>query len=717
MIDITKTLNPQQKEAVLHEQGPLLILAGAGSGKTKTLTHRIAHLIENKGVEPEQILAVTFTNKAANEMRERIALILNRHNNRMFLPFAGTFHSICVRLLRLDGESIGIASNFIIFDSDDQKAAIKAAMKELSIDTKEHNPSTIASLISSAKNEMIEIEDYQASATVASQKVAAQVWPVYDRSLSDAKALDFDDLILMTVKMLAKDKEVRKRWQDQFKHIMIDEYQDTNTVQYKLVELLTNTAKNICVVGDDWQSIYSWRGADFRNILNFEKNYPNALVVKLEQNYRSTKSILDAAHMIITKNENRSKKELWTALGEGKPVMIEGQRNDTAEGEFIVRSIVDGVTMGRRYSDHAVLYRTNAQSRSLEEAFLRYGVPYKIVGGVRFYSRAEVKDILSYVRLVFQPEELTSFNRIVNKPTRGLGAVSVAKFMSWRLASGLTLSQALNQVESCEALSPKARKSFANLADILIPLQQQIETLSVSELIEKIITKTDFENYLDDGSIQAQARIENVRELISVASEYAEVGIEGFLEEVTLMSDIDSYQENSDSVTLMTLHAAKGLEFPVVFMSGMEESIFPHSRAFFDMKELEEERRLCYVGMTRAQEELVLTYAAQRMLFGSLQHNPVSRFLSDIDSNLSSRPGFGPASINESGWLEDKQSNVKAIDDDPSLEIQVVVGDRVGHQIFGEGVITELEGETATIKFKNRGAKKMNIVYAPLQKL
>lgn len=748
MIDpLLEDLNPEQRRAVETTEGPLLIQAGAGSGKTKTLTHRIAYIIANHKATPYNILAVTFTNKAAKEMRERVGHLLGQNaENRGFMPYMGTFHGICVRLLRQDAEHIGIPKSFVIFDESDRQAAIKQVSKRLMIDEKLFPARALSSMISSAKNDMITPQEFAGTAQTPGQQAAAKVYPLYELSLREASALDFDDLINRTVQMLKSRPEIRTKWQSQFKYIMIDEYQDTNAAQYQLVNLLTSEHKNIAVVGDDWQSIYSWRGADFRNILKFEKDFKNCTIIKLEQNYRSTKHILDAAHAVITKNAQRSDKRLWTAAGSGAPVQMLPVHTERAEGEAVVRRVRVGVDSGqRKYSDFAVLYRTNAQSRSIEEAFVHYGVPYRVVGGVRFYDRKEIKDLLAYLRLIFQPQDRVSFERIVNIPARGVGAKSLQGFMAWydqhRVANtpvadeltseqlldlfdnpsaeaaapnqpAYTLIQALQQADNCPGITPKARNALSELGDILVNLQRVAEEATVAGLIDSLLRRIDYLKYLDDGTPQGEARQENVKELLSVAQEYQDAGLSGFLEEVALVSDLDGANFGNDAVTLMTLHAAKGLEFPVVFMSGLEESIFPHSRALYDQSEMEEERRLCYVGMTRAREELYMMYATSRMLYGGVQHNPPSRFLSEIDGEFQATSNeYGP----EPGLLGIPTQVI-----DPN-EVRYVPdlseGDNVKHQVFGMGTVMELDGDTAVIYFKGKGARKLNISFAPLQKL
>lgn len=698
-----------------------MIQAGAGSGKTKTLTHRIAYLIASKKATPFNILAVTFTNKAAKEMRGRVAELLGANpDNRGFMPYMGTFHGICVRLLRQDGESVGIPRTFVIFDEQDRQAAVKQASKQLALDEKAFPARLLSSLISSAKNEMLSPEEYAASASSPAAKAAARVFPVYQKSLRDASALDFDDLINRTVQMFNAQPEIRKKWQAQFSYIMIDEYQDTNAAQYQLVKLLTSQANNIAVVGDDWQSIYSWRGADFRNILKFEKDYAKTAIIKLEQNYRSTKNILDAAHAVITKNAQRSDKRLWTDAGDGLPVQMLQVGNERAEGEAIIRRIRLGVDGGqRRLSDYAVLYRTNAQSRSIEEAFVRYGIPYRVVGGVRFYDRKEIKDIVAYLRLIFQPEDRISFERIVNIPTRGIGAKSLENFFSWQSDQRLPILEALGRAGECDTLTPKAKSALTELGDIIFSLRTVAEEATVAGLIDSLLRRVDYLNFLSDGTAQGEARQENVKELLSVAKEYQDAGLDGFLEEVALVSDLDGVDFKGDAVTLMTLHAAKGLEFPVVFMIGLEESIFPHSRALYDQSEMEEERRLCYVGMTRARHELYMTYASSRMLYGGVQHNPPSRFLSEIDGEFQSANAYEQGDLYPypSGVNQRPQEKIQTSPDEIRYVPELSEGDGVRHQVFGLGTVLEIEGDNAVIHFKGKGTRKLNISFAPLEKL
>lgn len=717
-------LNAEQQKAVLQTEGPLLIQAGAGSGKTKTLTHRIAYILGQNLAFPSQLLAVTFTNKAAKEMRMRVAELLGENpENRSFLPYMGTFHGVCVRFLRQDGEHIGVPRTFVIYDESDRLAAVKQVAKTLMIDEKSFPPRTIVSLISSAKNEAMTPAEYAGKANSPAQKAAAQVFPGYEKILKEAGALDFDDLITKTLRLFTSVEAVRKKWQDNFKYIMIDEYQDTNSAQYQLIKCLVNEKQNIAVVGDDWQSIYSWRGADFRNILNFERDYKHVTVIKLEQNYRSTKPILDGAHAVITKNQQRSDKKLWTAIESGKPIQVVSVSTERAEAETIVRRIKNAIDGGvRRLNQFAVLYRTNAQSRTIEEAFLHYGLPYRIVGGQRFYDRKEIKDILAYLRFIFQPADFVSFERIINVPARGIGSVSLQRFYAWQQQNQLTLLEALGRASEVPKLPAKAVVGLGEMYDIVRSAEQVMEDTAVVGIIDSLIRRIDYFGYLRDGTPAGEAREENVRELLSVAKEYNELGLAGFLEEVSLVSDLDSADFGNDAVTLMTLHAAKGLEFPVVFMAGMEETIFPHSRALYDQSEMEEERRLCYVGMTRAKEELYMLHAASRMLYGSTQHNPPARFLSEISGESVEETSIGFSSNifsstagNLTGWAQNLQHTPPT--NEPRYVADFEEGDAVEHQLFGRGTVVEVDGENLAIYFSGKGTKKLNANFAPIKKL
>lgn len=693
----TEGLNDAQKQAVLTTSGPLLILAGAGSGKTKTLTHRIAHLIAHEKVWPEEILAVTFTNKAAREMRERLSALLDQPNTRNFMPWMGTFHGICVRLLKIDGEAIGIPKNFVIFDEDDRQSLIKQAMKTHGVSDKQIKARAISAAISTAKNKLQSPNDMAASANYPFEKTVAELYVEYEKLKTAAHGLDFDDLLLETVRLFRDAPAVRDKWRAKFKHILIDEYQDTNAAQYQIVKQLVNEQHNICVVGDDWQSIYSWRGADFTNILNFERDFQGACVVKLEQNYRSTGSILEAAQNVISKNNTRTDKNLWTAAGAGAPVQVHETYDEAEEANLVAQRISVQVTMGaRQASDHAVLYRTNAMSYALERAFLQMRVPYKIVGGVRFYDRREIKDIVAYLRLIHQPNDRVSFSRIANIPTRGVGATSLERFLVWQSAQDIDIISALIQVET-SPVTGKAKSALQRLGEILRSMQVLLERdSSPSHVIEELITRIGYSEYLRDGTPQAEDRIENVSSLVSDAATFA--ALPDFLDEVALMSSAD--ESTDDAVTLMTIHAAKGLEFPVVFMVGMEEGIFPHSRVYeAGPSELEEERRLCYVGMTRAREELHMSYAASRLQFGQRGYNTPSRFLEDLGASIS----------HESAQV--RRQDEEYVDDQPSFDI----GDRVRSAQFGEGEIVDIDGMAVTVQFDSGTTKKLNVEYARLQ--
>lgn len=738
---ILEGLNDAQKSAVLAVDGPLLMLAGAGSGKTKTLTHRIAYLLTHQGIWPHEILAVTFTNKAAREMRERLWQLTNENRNkenevrrklaaegtdashrlaegersreftsesiagtssppRHFMPWMGTFHGICVRMLRTDGERINVPSNFVIYDEDDRQGLIKQAMKQLSISADKIKPRAVSAAISSAKNDLLTAEDYAEAADHPYQQTIAKIFREYERLRQTAGALDFDDLLIEVVRLLRESRDTRDKYQNQFKHILIDEYQDTNAAQYAIVTQLVSEQRNICVVGDDWQSIYSWRGADFRNILNFERDFPGALVVKLEQNYRSTAAILEAAHHVITKNIERTDKKLWTDMGAGTPVQIQGLYDEAEEAYVVASRITTQVAIGGRgYNDFAVLYRTNAQSFAFERTFLQHRIPYQLVGGVRFYDRKEIKDIIAYLRLLYQPNDLMSFSRIVNVPTRGIGAASFEKFAAWQNNSGMDILSALINVEQASGLTPRARLSFARLGEILRALQvMTLNETSPGDVIEKLIELTGYRDYLLDGSPQAEDREANLGVLIGDAKAYTNLA--DFLEEVALMSTAD-VANDGNKVTLMTLHAAKGLEFPVVFMVGMEDGLFPSQRALEEgPRQLEEERRLCYVGMTRAREELYLLYAQSRLQFGSRGYAMPSRFLEDM--------GRGVA-IGQTDRAPQRNEYDEVVND-------FDIGDRVRSPQFGEGEIIDLDGLAVVVKFVSGATKKLNIEYARLER-
>lgn len=700
-MDLLKGLNTAQVEAVQTTSGPLLILAGAGSGKTKTLTHRIAYLISHESIAPSEILAVTFTNKAAREMRQRLGGLLGQNSsNRNFMPWMGTFHGICVRLLRAEGDSIGISRNFVIYDEDDRRGLIKQAIKILSINDKELKAQAVSSAISSAKNDMIDPNAYAASAQYPYQQNVAKVYKKYEELRRTAGALDFDDLLLEVVRLFQTKPAVRATWRAHFKHILIDEYQDTNAAQYAIVKALVNDERNICVVGDDWQSIYSWRGADFTNILNFERDFVGATVIKLEQNYRSTGNILDAASNVITKNVQRTDKKLWTAEGPGAPVQVHGVYDEAEEANLVAERISSHVAIGaRQFTDFAVLYRTNAQSYTLERAFLRLRVPYQIVGGVRFYDRKEIKDIIAYLRLIYQPNDRMSFSRIVNIPTRGVGATSLERFMMWQAGSDMDIVTALINVEQTSTVTSRAKLALIGLGQKLQAVAELLETAGPSEVIEKLLLAIDYRGFIRDGSPQAEEREANLGALLSDAQNFA--SLPDFLEEVALMSSADTSNDGK-KVTLMTLHAAKGLEFPVVFMVGMEEGIIPHSRVFeAGPEELEEERRLAYVGMTRAREELHLTHAQSRLQFGQRGYNLASRFLADMGDKVAAIEAE-PHSVPDQDFYSDELFSV---------------GDIIRSAAFGNGEVTDVDGLALTIAFDSGQTKKLNAEYARLEKI
>lgn len=706
-------LNEAQRQAVTLTEGPVLMLAGAGSGKTKTLTHRMAYLIAEKKVSPLNILAVTFTNKAAGEMRSRVYRLLNlREDQRHYLPFLGTFHSIAVRILRREAANLGYPASFVIYDEADSVALIKSVMRDAGIDDKMYVPRAIKNLISSAKNELLTPAQYERLASGKLQEVAARVYPLYQGQLRSAGAMDFDDLIMHLVRLLVENKDILAKYRQQFGYILVDEYQDTNHAQYKLIHLLCNERQNICVVGDDWQSIYSWRGANYENILNFERDYPKAKIVRLEQNYRSTQTILDAAHQVITKNTNRSDKKLWTEAGMGAKIVLEQVRDGEDEGRFIIQSIesLRQASPHLNYQNFAVLYRTNAQSRGLEEAFLRYNLPYQIIGGVRFYERREIKDALAYLRFVFQPQDRVSFSRIVNLPPRGLGDKSLQVVTEYARTSGLNMLEAAAAADKIDGLTARAKNSLTQFATLIESLRIDSGKLLVSDFIELVLKKSGYLDWLDDGSLTAADRLENIKEFIGVAKTYDNFGLEGFLTEISLIADLDNYADSSDAVVLMTLHAAKGLEFDTVFMAGMEEGIFPHSRTFFEPSQLEEERRLCYVGMTRARARLYMINAASRLLFGGVQHNAPSRFISDIPAELTTSQ-FAPLDSFSTPSSSDSTDPFA-----PSF-IHIKPGDRVAHPKFGEGVVEALDEHEARVNFDGVGLKTLSLQYAPLSLL
>ncbi len=729
---ILKGLNAPQREAVETTEGPLLVIAGAGSGKTKTLTHRIAYLLINHLATEREILAVTFTNKAAGEMRERLAGLISVPNSRAFMPWMGTFHSIAVRILRFYGENIDIPSNFVIYDESDRTSLVKSILKDLGITEKEYSPKAISSAISGAKSRCLTPDEYAVKADSPRLWTYAEVYQRYEGRRKQQKALDFDDLLLETVRLLRTVPEVRHKLQQQFKYILIDEYQDTNNAQYQIVKLLLNEQRNICAVGDDWQSIYSWRGADFTNILNFEKDFQGAKVVKLEQNYRSTGNILNAAHNVISRNSQRTDKKLWTAAGDGEEVKILETYNELNEAEVVGLQIQQEHAVGSySYHDFAVLYRTNAQSRVIEQMFRRLGLPYKIVGGLRFYDRAEIKDLTAYLHLIYQPFDGISFRRIANVPKRGLGDVSINKFMAWQESTGQDILSALNDVDQCSTLSARARNQLHKLGEDLRDIVVIAKKDTPDKVLMEVIDRFGYRDYVDDGTPQGQSKIENIDEFIGDAKQYSDLS--EFLEEVSLISGADVTNDD-DAVTLMTLHAAKGLEFPVVFMVGMEEGLFPSARDELNEAAMEEARRLCYVGMTRAKEQLYMTYAQSRRLYGrDPQYNAPSPFLEDanggpingrqiqsdyrascFDDFKRINDGWGSSYGQSSGSepANDFGDEPHYVMDDDGLH----PGDHVRHHVFGEGVVQSIDQGIVKVQFGNR-TRSLNLEYARLVKL
>ena len=741
-MSIYDTLNAEQREAVFHTEGPLLILAGAGSGKTRVLTHRIAYLIEEKGINPWNILAITFTNKAAGEMRERVDDIVGFGSESIWVS---TFHSTCVRILRRHIDRLGYDNNFTIYDSDDQKTLMKDVCKLLQIDTKTYRERTILSAISSAKDEMVTPEEYELNAYGDfSKKKIAEAYKEYERQLKANNALDFDDLLVKTVQLFQTQPEILEYYQDRFRYIMVDEYQDTNTVQFKLISLLAAKYKNLCVVGDDDQSIYKFRGANIQNILSFEKELEHTKVIKLEQNYRSTSTILDAANAVIKNNVGRKAKSLWTENGEGEKVQF--RQFDTAydEAEYIVGDIRERVDNGKAaYCDHAVLYRTNAQSRLFEEKMITANIPYKIVGGVNFYARKEIKDLLAYLKTIDNGKDDLAVRRIINVPKRGIGLTTVNRITEAAQQRGISFYEALCSADLVPGLGRSISKleSFAAMIEYF---RKEAEHLSITELMEEILTETGYvEELKAEGEEEAEARLQNIDEFLNKIAAYEESceeelpTLSGFLEEVALVADIDSLDEESDYVVLMTLHSAKGLEFPYVYLAGMEDGIFPSYMTITadDPTEIEEERRLCYVGITRAKKELAMTCARRRMIRGETQYNKMSRFLKEVPPQLLSTGKIVEKEELElpkqNSYVQAKQSfqakpfmiskPVQQFGVKSGEGLSYGVGDRVRHMKFGEGTVTAItEGGRdyeVSVDFDSAGTKKMFASFAKLQKV
>ncbi len=744
MQEILLKLNIPQREAVTTTEGPVLVIAGAGSGKTRALTHRVAYLIQEKGVAPGAILAVTFTNKAAQEMKERIAELLKVKVSNSFyqnraLPVVGTFHSICVKILRRDIEKLGYKATFTILDDQDQLALVKKIMKELEINPDQFKPRALLGAISNAKNKMLSVENFQSGISGYWEEMVAKIYMRYQKRLKEQDAVDFDDILMLVVKLFETFPEVLAGYQNLFHYIMVDEYQDTNQAQYTIIKMLSQKYQNLCVVGDDWQGIYSWRGANIQNILDFEKDYPAARVIKLEQNYRSTQTILDAAYSVISKNTNRKDKKIWTENKGGHSITSFEAANERREADFITAQIEK--TKREKeidFSDFVVLYRTNAQSRIIEEAMLSVGLPYRIIGGVKFYQRKEIKDIISYLRLIQNFKDEAALERVINEPKRGIGKVTLSGWLALAKENGLDpveFGLKLRGENAKSETNEKVKVQNSKL-DVIVKFSEFIkrmegikEKLKLTDLIQKVFIESGYEKSLLDGTEEGEMRHENVRELLTVAKKYEELdekpastreddrlsmrdgeGLRFFLEEVALISDTDNIDLKKDAVHMMTLHSAKGLEFKVVFIAGLEEGIMPHSRSMLDSSEMEEERRLMYVGITRAKEKVYLLFTAERNIFGSTQINAPSRFLDDIPEELLENKDIKKMQY-ESPFVTPKRT---------ASEISTANfrdGDRVSHTLFGEGLIVATQGNIATVAFKTAGLKKLDVTIAPLKKI
>lgn len=702
-----------------HTEGPVLVFAGAGSGKTRVLTNRIAYLIREKGVRPYNILAVTFTNKAAKEMKERIESLLGEGASGLW---AGTFHGTCARILREQGEAMGLDRNFTIFDDGDQMALIRESMESLGYDQKTYKPRAILDLISKAKEQLVLPDEFGRRFVGSVENVARRVYKVYQDKLQLNRALDFDDLIMYTVLLFRDHEDVLNHYQNKFKYILVDEYQDINFSQYTLVRNLADKHQNIFCVGDDDQSIYRWRGADVGIILQFEKDYPNAGIYKLERNYRSTKKILEAAHAVVRRNVGRAEKKLWTENEEGVDIQVIDASNEIDEANLVARSIQDKVSFGGySYSDIAVLYRMNAQSRVFEEAMINARIPHKLIGTVRFYERREIKDVLAYLRLAANPHESVSLRRVINVPTRGIGQTSVSRLEQFAIAQRLTLYEAVRRVREATEIPARARTAIEKFGEVVHHLSRMRDDVSVRRLVEEILHVSGYLDALrEENSMEARTRLENVEELLSVTEQFQltteNPSLSAFLEQVALISDIDTLDESGNAVTLMTLHAAKGLEFPVVYMVGMEEGLFPHRRSIDDREELEEERRLCYVGMTRARQELSFSYAHQRMLMGQLTASDMSRFISEIpDEVMADTQPRRRRTATNTEWRSNFQPRR------PSNTGTFKPAQKVEHEQFGVGIVLNCNGagadEQVTVAFDKHGIKKLLVSFANLRRI
>ncbi|MGA7356668.1 MAG: DNA helicase PcrA, partial [Candidatus Cybelea sp.] len=714
----TEILNDVQSAAVRHTDGPVLIFAGAGSGKTRVLTHRIAYLLGELRVAPERILAVTFTNKAAGEMKSRLHAMVGPIARDLWV---GTFHAMCVRILRRDGSRIGIGRSFAVIDESDQRQLVKEILDDLDYDERHLAPGACLAEIDKAKNALIWPEEYAQRQTSFAGERIANVYSEYQRRLSESNSLDFDDLIVRTIDLLQRDKATREKYQQRFEYVLVDEYQDVNTAQYRLVALLAAHHGNITVVGDDDQSIYSWRGSDYRMILRFEEDFPGAKIFKLEENYRSTTRILDAANALVANNRSRAPKRLFTQRGEGEPITVYPAATERDEARYVVEKVKNSVRDGAAYRDFVVLYRTNAQSRVFEEALLADGIPYRVVGGVGFYARTEIKDVIAYLRYIVNSSDALAFKRIVNVPRRGIGQQTLAALVQAANAARVSVGEAIFDSDLLRSAVPKKLKELERFAELITELRHVAEKGNVADLLVAVMERSGYVRELQsEDSHDARARLENLSELIGVAREYQateeEPSLAGFLANIALVSDLDTLEEDASYVTLMTLHSAKGLEFPSVFLTGLEEGVFPHSRTLTEPAELEEERRLAYVGITRAIDRLFFTYASRRALFGNTYAYPKSRFLDEIpllevlesDSIPLPRPAGGrwrEVAIHESAGA--------------GVHLGLKDGDRVRHPKWGEGRIESIVGAggdgLVTIDFPNVGQKMLMLKYAPLE--
>lgn len=733
MNPIFDTLNDRQCEAVKHTEGPLLITAGAGSGKTKVLTCRIAHLLE-LGVAPYRILAITFTNKAAKEMKERVTNLVGAQADSIWLS---TFHSFCAKLLRFEVDGFhGYTRNFTIYDSSDQLVLVKDCLKKLNLDDKQFMPRSVLGTISSAKNVLMDAKAFAAKASDFYEQKVADVYALYQEKLRENNAVDFDDLLFLAVRLLQEKEEVREKYQSRFQYILVDEYQDTNHAQYALTKILAARWRNICVVGDADQSIYAWRGADIRNIIDFTRDYPDAASIKLEQNYRSTKTILHAANAVIDNNESRPKKTLWTENPAGNKIIHYQAQTEHDEADYIAGVIYNRHEISHEpYGDMAILFRTNAQSRVLEEKLMRYAIPYTMVGGTKFYDRKEIKDVLAYLRLLYNPEDSLSLTRIINVPKRNIGATTMEHVAAYAEEQGISLFEALSSTDEIP-VTKRARTSLENFAAMIFDLLNDIEGKDVLSLIETVIKQTGYGDMLDkeaEHDPQGESRKENVGEFLSVAKDYMDSNPDGnlqdFLENVALVSDVDDFESSDSKVTLMTLHAAKGLEFPVVFLTGLDEGLFPHSRTLLDPSQVEEERRLAYVGITRAERQLYVTNATTRTMYGRISAYMPSRFLAEIPPQLMEdyhRKSAMPQSRTTAVPGKQRVSILtkpvaSSLPKKHAVTDTFAKGDKVRHKIWGIGTVLDVIGEGPNmqmkIQFPTKGVRQVVVKYAPLEKI